>query len=56
MSRDERDTIFARMAWPTNSEAYKDYYSKNPSLKDEDDDFSGEERGRFYFVGIRKTF
>ncbi|QOR36255.1 4Fe-4S dicluster domain-containing protein [Clostridium sp. 'deep sea'] len=38
MSRDERDTIFARMAWSKNSEAYKDYYSKNPSLKDEDDE------------------
>lgn len=25
-------------------------------LKDKDDDFDGEERGRFYYVGLRKTF
>jgi len=25
-------------------------------LKDKDDNFDGEERGRFYYVGIRKTF
>ncbi len=35
---DERDTMFARMAWPIDSEAYRDYYSKNPSKKDEDDE------------------
>ena len=30
--------MFARMSWPVDSEAYRDYYAKNPHLKNEDDE------------------
>ena len=35
---DERNTLFARMAWPVDSEAYRDYYQRNPHLKEIDDE------------------
>lgn len=35
---DERNTLFARMAWPVDSFAYKDYYERNPHLKEIDDE------------------
>ena len=34
---DERDTMFARMARRSNTDAYNDYYSTNPKLKKKDD-------------------
>jgi hypothetical protein len=34
---DERDTMFLRMNYKEGSEIYKDYYSKNPDLKEDDD-------------------
>lgn len=34
---DERDTMFARMAWNKEGEAYKEYYSRNPQKKELDD-------------------
>jgi len=34
---DERDTIFARMNYPADSEEYADYYQKNPDKKAIDD-------------------
>ncbi|MDN5367826.1 MAG: hypothetical protein PWP05_541, partial [Thermovirga sp.] len=27
---DERDTMFARMAWSVGGTAYNDYYARNP--------------------------
>lgn len=36
---DERDTMFARANYKNGSEAYKDYYSKNPDKKQIDDSF-----------------
>ncbi|MEW6623631.1 MAG: hypothetical protein AB1420_10995 [Bacillota bacterium] len=38
MSRfDERDTIFARMAYKKGSKPYIDYYQRNPDRKEMDD-------------------
>ena len=34
---DERDTMFARMNYKKGSEIYKDYYGRNPGLKEVDD-------------------
>ncbi len=36
-SFDERDIVFARMNYKDGSEIYKDFYSKNPQLKEIDD-------------------
>ena len=35
---DERDTMFARMAWPKDSLAYKDYYKRNPEKFERDEE------------------
>ncbi|MBO8154309.1 reductive dehalogenase domain-containing protein [Thermovirga sp.] len=35
---DERDTMFARMAWSVGSAAYEDYYARNPDKKPIDDE------------------
>lgn len=37
MTIDERDTLFARMAWPEGSAAYADYYARHPEKKERDD-------------------
>ncbi len=37
MSSDERDTLFARMAWPEGSAAREDYYARHPEKKERDD-------------------
>lgn len=37
MRVDERDTMFARMAWEKDGEAYRDYYTKHPDKKERDD-------------------
>lgn len=37
MRYDERDTMFARMAYEKGTDAYKDYYKNNPDKKEVDD-------------------
>lgn len=37
MQYDERDIMFARMEYCEGTDEYKDYYERNPELKDEDD-------------------
>ncbi len=37
MRIDERDTLFARMAWPEGSKARLDYYARHPEKKERDD-------------------
>ncbi len=34
---DERNTMFARMGWEKDGEAYQDFYERNPHLKEKDD-------------------
>ncbi len=38
---DERDTMFARMAYEKDSESYRDYYERNPDKKERDDHMRG---------------
>jgi ferredoxin len=50
---DERDNMFSRMNYKENSQNYRDYYSKNPQLKEIDDSlrklpFMGEEGSVMY--------
>ncbi|MBN2260437.1 MAG: 4Fe-4S dicluster domain-containing protein [Clostridiales bacterium] len=35
---DERDTMFARMAWESNSDAFRDYYNRNPDKLEFDEE------------------
>lgn len=37
MSIDERDTLFARMAWPEGSPAREDYYARHPESRERDE-------------------
>lgn len=37
MSIDERDTLFARMAWPEGSPAREDYYARHPERRERDE-------------------
>jgi len=41
LSIDERDTLFARMAWPEGSAAREDYYARHPEKKERDDALRG---------------